>query len=269
MDTIRYTVAFASGKGGVGKSTTTVNVALALAASGARVGVLDADIYGPSLGMMLGIAPDQRPQATADGGFEPVAAHGLMTMSMAYLTTAKTPLVWRGPMAAGALRQMLEKTAWGELDYLLIDLPPGTGDIQLTLTQALALTGAVVVTTPQNVALGDARRAIEMFAKVDVPVLGIVENMAFYQCPDCGHRDMIFGSAGGLRIAGEYGAPLLGSLPLTAQIREGCDKGRPTVVGEPESVAAECYRSIANALEPRLSEVSAQAGLPEFGSSDD
>ena len=248
MQQVQHIVAIASGKGGVGKSTTAVNLALALARSGATVGLLDADIYGPSIALMLGVGPGTRPD-TRDGKLLlPVRAHGLASMSMAYLTSERTPAVWRGPMAGGALVQMLEQTDWGALDYLLVDMPPGTGDIQLTLAQKARLSGAVIVTTPQDIALLDARKGIEMFAKVDVPVLGIIENMAQHICSACGHSEPIFGSDGGERIASEYGVPLLASLPLERRIREQTDSGTPTVVAEPDCAAARAYAEAAQAL---------------------
>jgi len=248
MDRIRHIIAVASGKGGVGKSTTAVNLALAMKAAGAEVGLLDADIYGPSQQLMLGIEEGRRPRQK-DGRFLlPIGAHGLKTMSMGYLVTDKTPMVWRGPMAGGALQQMLEQTLWGELDCLVIDMPPGTGDIQLTLSQKASVSGVVIVTTPQDIALIDARKGIEMFAKVDIPVLGVVENMAVHVCGNCGHMEHIFGSEGGERIAAEYGVELLGSLPLDLSIREQTDSGRPTVVAAPDSPIAAVYREIAGKI---------------------
>jgi ATP-binding protein involved in chromosome partitioning len=270
MQSIRHLIAVASGKGGVGKSTVTVNLALALAADGARVGLLDADIYGPSQPTMLGLEPGTRP-ATEDGKWLlPVAAQGLATMSMGYLANDRTPMVWRGPMAGGALAQMLEQTRWGELDYLLIDMPPGTGDIQLTLSQKAKLSGAVIVTTPQNIALLDARKGIEMFRKVDVPVLGIIENMALHRCSQCGHVEHIFGEGGGERVAQEYGVRLLGSLPLAASVREEMDAGRPTVASAPESVAGEAFVAAARALRAVVEEGgSAEGEAPSISITDD
>jgi ATP-binding protein involved in chromosome partitioning len=265
---VKHIVAVASGKGGVGKSTTAVNLALALLAGGARVGLLDADIYGPSQQIMLGIAEDVRPEQK-DGKFLlPVMAYGLATMSMGYLTTDKTPMVWRGPMAGGALQQMLEQTLWGELDYLIIDMPPGTGDIQLTLSQKASVAGAVIVTTPQDIALLDARKGIEMFAKVGIPVLGVVENMAVHICSQCGHSEHIFGADGGQRIATEYGVPLLGTLPLALSIRQQTDAGNPTVVADPTSPASDAYRQIAVAVAAALGDASAPRG-PEIVISND
>ena len=248
LHNVKYIVAVASGKGGVGKSTTAVNLALALKARGRSVGVLDADIYGPSQAKMLGLAPGTRPEVVDQKYMKPVPAHGLMSMSMGYLTTDKTPMVWRGPMAGGALIQMLEQTLWGDLDVLIVDMPPGTGDIQLTLSQKASVSGAVIVTTPQDIALLDARKGIEMFAKVNVPVLGIIENMAVHVCSNCGHSEHIFGEGGGERVAGEYGTALLGSLPLDRRIREQTDGGMPTVVAEPDGEVAAAYDDIAGRL---------------------
>ena len=245
MQSVKNIIAVASGKGGVGKSTTAVNLALALAAEGARVGLLDADIYGPSQPLMLGVPEGERPGQRGAQMLEPIVAHGLQTMSIGYLLTENTPVVWRGPMVSGALQQLLNQTAWDSLDYLIIDLPPGTGDIQLTLAQKVPVAGAVIVTTPQDIALLDAKKGIEMFRKVDVPVLGIVENMAVHICTQCGHADHLFGAGGGEHIAAEYGVPLLGSLPLARSIREQADGGNPSVVAEPNGPVAALYRDIA------------------------
>jgi ATP-binding protein involved in chromosome partitioning len=248
MNEIKHIIAVASGKGGVGKSTTAVNLALALKARGLAVGLLDADIYGPSQQLMLGVAEGTRP-GQQDGRFLlPVEALGLKTMSMGYLVTEGTPMVWRGPMAGGALAQMLEQTLWGALDVLVIDMPPGTGDIQLTLSQKASVAGAVIVTTPQDIALLDAKKGIEMFRKVDIPILGVVENMALHICSNCGHVDHIFGADGGQRIAEQYGVALLGSLPLARSIREQTDSGRPTVSAEPESPVTAIYLQIADTV---------------------
>ncbi|WP_444959333.1 iron-sulfur cluster carrier protein ApbC [Microbulbifer sp. ZKSA002] len=245
---VKNIVAVASGKGGVGKSTTAVNLALALAAEGARVGLLDADIYGPSLPTMLG-TEDQRPHVKEQKFFVPVEAHGIETMSLGYLMTEETPAVWRGPMASGALNQILSQTLWGEsrdgLDYLVVDMPPGTGDIQLTLAQKTTLAGAVIVTTPQDLALKDAIKGVEMFRKVSVPVLGIVENMALHTCSKCGHSEPIFGTGGGERIAAEYDTHLLGELPLAQKIRADVDSGQPSVISDPDSEIAGFYCEIA------------------------
>jgi ATP-binding protein involved in chromosome partitioning len=252
MNQIKHIIAIASGKGGVGKSTTAVNLALALKALGARVGLLDADIYGPSQQLMLGIPAGHRPEQQGGQYLLPVEAYGLKTMSMGYLVDERTPMVWRGPMAGGAMAQMLEQTLWGELDYLIIDMPPGTGDIQLTLTQKAKVSGAVIVTTPQDIALLDARKGIEMFRKVEVPVLGIIENMSVHICSECGHREPIFGAHGWGRIAQDYGVPLLASLPLTLSIRQQTDAGRPTVVATPESAEAKLYLDAAAAVQKAL-----------------
>jgi ATP-binding protein involved in chromosome partitioning len=252
LQKIKHIVAVASGKGGVGKSTTTVNMALAMAKAGFKVGVLDADIYGPSQGLMLGVAEGSHPETMDEKWFVPIQAHGVSVMSMAFLVDANTPMVWRGPMAAGALQQMLLQTNWGELDYLFVDMPPGTGDIQLTLCQKAQVSGAVIVTTPQDLALLDARKGIEMFNKVNVPVLGIVENMSTHVCSQCNHEEAIFGAGGGAALAKEYGTQLLGSLPLSMAIRERVDSGTPTVVAEPESVAAQTYVQLAHTLVAKL-----------------
>ncbi len=259
MNNIKHIIAIASGKGGVGKSTTAVNLALALKGLGAEVGLLDADIYGPSQQVMLGVPQDTKPKQQDGQYLLPIEAYGLKTMSMGYLVNERTPMVWRGPMAGGALTQMLEQTLWGELDYLIIDMPPGTGDIQLTLSQKATVAGAIIVTTPQDIALLDAQKGIEMFRKVDVPILGIVENMAVHICSQCGHAEHIFGDGGGERIASDYGVPLLGSLPLLLSIREQTDAGTPTVVEDPDSSAAGIYRAIAAGVE------SALAGAGEGG----
>lgn len=251
---IKHIIAVASGKGGVGKSTTAVNLALALAADGASVGLLDADIYGPSQPLMLGVAEGTRPAQRGSQMLEPLIAHGLQTMSIGYLLTEDTPVVWRGPMVSSALQQLLNQTAWENLDYLIIDMPPGTGDIQLTLAQKVPVSGAVIVTTPQDIALLDAKKGIEMFSKVDVPVLGIVENMAVHICSNCGHTDHLFGEGGGDKIAQEYHVPLLGSLPLSRSIREQADGGNPSVVAEPNGPVAAIYRDIARKMVAQLSQ---------------
>lgn len=245
MDGVKHIVAVASGKGGVGKSTVTVNLALALSAQGYRVGVLDADIYGPSQAQMLGVKEGMRPQAGENNTFLPLEAHGIQAMSMAFMVNTRDAMVWRGPMVVGAFQQMLTQTQWDSLDFLLIDMPPGTGDIQLTLAQKVAVSGAVIVTTPQDIALLDARKGIEMFRKVNVPVLGVVENMSLYHCEQCGHEAAIFGTGGGDRIAEEYDTAVLGRLPLTLSIRELADSGRPSVVAEPESSVSQTFAEIA------------------------
>ncbi|PKM11945.1 MAG: iron-sulfur cluster carrier protein ApbC [Gammaproteobacteria bacterium HGW-Gammaproteobacteria-3] len=247
---VKNIIAVASGKGGVGKSTTAVNLALALATEGARVGILDADIYGPSIPTMLGQSgyPD-----SADGKtMQPKMSFGLQTNSIGYLIDAGQPMIWRGPMVTGALQQLLKETRWHDLDYLIIDLPPGTGDIQLTLAQQIPVSGAVIVTTPQDIALIDAQRGLGMFEKVNVPVLGIVENMSLHICSHCGHEEAIFGAGGGAAMAEKNQVALLGSLPLDISIRENADSGRPTVVADPESRAAAIYREIARKMTARL-----------------
>lgn len=249
---VKHTIAVASGKGGVGKSTTAVNLALALDAEGAKVGLLDADIYGPSQGMMLGVSDGTRPVVKDGKMFEPIKAHGIKSMSMSYMVTDATPMVWRGPMASGALQQILTQTLWEDLDYLIVDMPPGTGDIQLTLSQKVPVSGAVIVTTPQDIALLDARKGVEMFAKVDIPVLGVIENMSLHECPSCGHISHLFGAGGGTRIAEELGVPLLGELPLDISIREQADGGTPTVKADPDSQIAGLYRAAARQMAARL-----------------
>jgi len=237
---IKNIVAVASGKGGVGKSTVAVNLALAWAVQGARVGILDADIYGPSQPLMLGLE-GQRPGSPDGKHLTPLSAHGIAAMSIGFLVDAEQPMVWRGPMVTQALTQLLSETQWGELDYLVVDMPPGTGDIQLTLAQRVPVSGAVIVTTPQDIALADARKGLKMFEKVSVPVLGIVENMSLHVCSNCGHVEHIFGAGGGQRMAEQYGVTLLGELPLDAKIREEADGGHPTVIAAPESGRAKAY----------------------------
>jgi ATP-binding protein involved in chromosome partitioning len=241
---IRNVVAVASGKGGVGKSTVAVNLALAWAAQGAKVGILDADIYGPSQPLMLGLA-GQRPTSPDGKHLQPLQSHGVSAMSIGFLVDAEQPMVWRGPMVTQALSQLLSETQWGALDYLVVDMPPGTGDIQLTLAQRVPVAGAVIVTTPQDIALADARKGLKMFEKVSVPVLGIVENMSVYVCSNCGHSEHVFGAGGGERMAREYGVRLLGELPLDARIRAEADGGRPTVVAAPEAPRARPYFEMA------------------------
>src|SRR6266550_2267990 len=249
---VKNIVAVASGKGGVGKSTTAVNLALALAAEGAQVGMLDADIYGPSQPMMLGISG--RPESKDGKGLEPMEGHGIQAISIGFLIDIDTPMVWRGPMVTQALEQLLKDTRWRDLDYLVVDLPPGTGDIQLTLAQKVPVTGVVIVTTPQDVALIDARKGLKMFEKVGIPILGIVENMSTHVCPKCGHQEHIFGQGGAERMCREYGTELLGSLPLDIAIREQADSGKPTVVADPEGRAAEIYRAIGRRLAVKIAE---------------
>ncbi len=241
---IRNVVAVASGKGGVGKSTVAANLALAWAAQGARVGLLDADIYGPSQPIMLGLA-GERPGSIDGKRLRPLVAHGLVAMSIGFLVDPEQPMVWRGPMVTSALNQLLADTEWGELDYLVVDMPPGTGDIQLTLSQRVPVAGAVIVTTPQDIALADARKGLRMFEKVNVPVLGIVENMSVHVCANCGHVEHVFGSGGGAKMATQYGVQLLGELPLDVRIREEADGGRPTVVAAPGTPRAAAYLRMA------------------------
>jgi len=240
---VKNIIAVASGKGGVGKSTTAVNLALALAAEGAAVGILDADIYGPSQPMMMGITG--RPESADGKTMEPLENYGVQVMSIGFLVDADNPMIWRGPMATQALEQLLRQTNWNELDYLIVDMPPGTGDIQLTLSQRVPLTGAVIVTTPQDIALLDAKKGIKMFEKVGVPILGIVENMAVHVCEQCGHVEHIFGDEGGKRLAAEYKMDYLGALPLNLSIRVQADNGRPSVVSEPDGEIAGLYKSVA------------------------
>ncbi len=243
LPSIKNIVAVASGKGGVGKSTTAVNLALALAAEGASVGVLDADIYGPSIPMMLGISGKP---ASADGKtMEPMENHGVQVMSIGFLVAQDEAMIWRGPMATQALEQLLRQTNWKELDYLIVDMPPGTGDIQLTLSQRVPMTGAIIVTTPQDIALLDAKKGIKMFQKVGVPILGIVENMAVHVCSNCGHVEHIFGADGGMRMAAEYEMDYLGALPLDIKIRLQADSGQPTVVADPDGELASIYKAVA------------------------
>jgi ATP-binding protein involved in chromosome partitioning len=249
---IKNIIAVASGKGGVGKSTTAVNLALALAAEGASVGILDADIYGPSQPMMLGISG--RPESKDGKGLEPMMGHGLQAISIGFLIDVDTPMVWRGPMVTQALEQLLKDTRWRELDFLVVDLPPGTGDIQLTLAQKVPVTGAVIVTTPQDIALIDARKGLKMFEKVGIPILGVVENMSIHVCPKCGHESHIFGSGGAERMCKDYGTELLGQLPLDESIRQQADSGKPTVVADPDGKAAEIYRRIARRCAVKIAE---------------
>ena len=250
MPNVKNIIAVASGKGGVGKSTTAANLALALAAEGARVGVLDADIYGPSQPMMLGIVG--RPESEDGKTMEPLENHGVQVMSIGFLVNQDEAMIWRGPMATQALEQLLRQTNWDDLDYLVVDLPPGTGDIQLTLSQRVPMTGAVIVTTPQDIALIDARKAVVMFEKVGVPILGIVENMAVHVCSNCGHAEHIFGEGGGKRYAEEKNIDYLGALPLDIRIRQQADSGKPTVVADPDSEAAGIYRSVAREVAIRI-----------------
>jgi ATP-binding protein involved in chromosome partitioning len=250
---VKNIIAVASGKGGVGKSTTAVNLALALAQEGASVGILDADIYGPSQPQMLGLQ-GQQPESTDQQSMEPLEAYGVQAMSIGFMIDPETPMVWRGPMVVQALDQMLQQTNWRELDYLVVDMPPGTGDTQLSLAQKVPVTGAVIVTTPQDIALLDARKGLKMFEKVGIPILGIVENMSIHVCSNCGHAEHIFGHGGAERMCADYGTELLGALPLEMSIRELADGGKPTVVGAPDSKAAEIYRGIARRIAVKIAE---------------
>jgi len=247
---VKNVVAVASGKGGVGKSTTAANLALALAAEGAHVGVLDADIYGPSQPTMLGVTG--RPESADGKSMEPLVGHGVQVMSIGFLVDADQAMIWRGPMATQALEQLLRQTNWRDLDYLIVDMPPGTGDIQLTLSQRVPITGAVIVTTPQDIALMDAQRGLKMFEKVGVPILGIVENMAVHVCTNCGHVEHIFGAEGGKRMAQQYGVEHLGALPLALKIREQADAGHPTVLAEPDSEEARIYKAVARRVAVKI-----------------
>ncbi len=254
VDGVKNIIAVASGKGGVGKSTTAVNLALALAAEGARVGILDADIYGPSQPTMLGISG--QPDSTDGKTMRPLAGHGLQVMSIGFLIDAHdTPMIWRGPMATQALDQLLRQTQWDNLDYLVVDLPPGTGDIQLTLAQKVPVTGAVIVTTPQDIALMDARKGLKMFEKVDVKILGIVENMSTHICSKCGHEEHIFGAGGGEKMCAEYNVEFLGGLPLDIRIREQTDSGKPTVEAEPDGNLANVYKKIARRVAVKIADM--------------
>jgi ATP-binding protein involved in chromosome partitioning len=249
---VKNIIAVASGKGGVGKSTTAVNLALALAAEGAQVGILDADIYGPSQPMMMGISG--QPESLDGKTMEPLENHGLQVSSIGFMIDPDQPMVWRGPMVTQALQQLLEQTNWRNLDYLIVDMPPGTGDIQLTLSQKVPVTGAVIVTTPQDIALLDARKGLKMFEKVDIPILGIVENMSTHICSNCGHAESIFGAGGGEKMCAEYGVEFLGALPLTMSIREQTDSGKPTVVADPDGPVATIYKEIARKLAVKIAE---------------
>ena len=251
---VKNIIAIASGKGGVGKSTTAVNLALALAAEGARVGMLDADIYGPSQPMMLGIT--EKPESTDGKNLDPLIGHGIQAMSIGFLIDVETPMVWRGPMVTQALEQLLNNTNWSELDYLVVDLPPGTGDIQLTLAQRVPVTGAVIVTTPQDIALIDARKGLKMFEKVGIPILGVVENMSLHICSACGHEERIFGEGGGERMCKDYNVEFLGALPLDGAIRADTDAGTPSVVSDPDGRVTDIYKMIARRVAVKIGETS-------------
>jgi len=250
LPNVKNIIAVASGKGGVGKSTTSVNLALALAAEGANVGILDADIYGPSIPTMLGLSG--KPDSPDGKSMLPKISFGVQTISIGYLIDPDQPMIWRGPMVTGALQQLLNQTQWQDVDYLIIDLPPGTGDIQLTLAQQIPVSGAVIVTTPQDIALIDAQRGLGMFEKVNVPILGLVENMSIHICSNCGHEEAIFGQGGGVAMASKNKLDLLGSLPLDIKIREYADSGRPTVVADPGGRPAQIYKAIARKMAAKL-----------------
>ena len=252
MTNVRNIIAVASGKGGVGKSTTAVNLALALSAEGARVGLLDADIYGPSQPMMMGVSG--RPESHDGKTMEPLENHGVQVASIGFMIDPDQPMVWRGPIVTQALQQLLEQTNWKDLDYLIVDMPPGTGDVQLTLSQKVPVTGAVIVTTPQDIALLDARKGLKMFEKVGIPILGIVENMSMHICSNCGHAEPIFGQGGGEKMCADFGVDFLGALPLTMSIREQADSGRPTVVADPDGQVAQIYKGIARKVAVKVAE---------------
>ncbi|MEA5098305.1 MAG: iron-sulfur cluster carrier protein ApbC [Burkholderiaceae bacterium] len=253
LPNVKNVIAVASGKGGVGKSTVAVNLALALVAEGASVGILDADIYGPSQPLMLGLS-GERPQTRDGKTMEPLENHGLQVQSVGFLTSQDEPMVWRGPMASQALQQLIEQTNWRDLDYLIVDMPPGTGDIQLTLAQKVPVTGAVIVTTPQDVALLDAKKGLKMFEKVSIPILGIVENMSIHVCSSCGHAEHIFGAGGGEKMCAEYGVDFLGALPLSLSIRVETDTGQPSVIAEPDGTVARLFRQIARKVAARVAQ---------------
>ncbi len=252
---VKNTIAVASGKGGVGKSTVAVNIATALAKDGAKVGIVDADVYGPSLPLMLGVTERPETEPVDDKRFKiyPVEKFGIKLMSIGFLVDTETPMIWRGPMASGAVKQFLTDVIWGDLDYMIFDLPPGTGDVQLTLVQTIPLTGAVIVTTPQDVSLADVRRGVRMFQKVNVPIFGIIENMSYFVCSHCGHREEIFSHGGGQKTAEKFGVPFLGEIPIYTPIRVGGDTGRPIVISEPESEQAQIIQSVARRLAARVS----------------
>ncbi len=251
LTSVKNIIAIASGKGGVGKSTVAVNLALALSAEGANVGILDADIYGPSQPTMLGVK--MKPESKDGKTLEPIMSYHLQSMSIGYLIDEETPMIWRGPMVTQALEQLLRDTNWKDIDYLIIDLPPGTGDVQLTLAQKVPVTGAIIVTTPQDIALLDARKGLKMFEKVEIPVLGVIENMSTHICSKCGHEEHIFGTGGGVRMSDQYDVAFLGALPLDMRIREETDAGKPTVAADPECRISHIYRDIARRVTAKLS----------------
>jgi ATP-binding protein involved in chromosome partitioning len=265
---IKHIICVASGKGGVGKSTTAINLSVALQQQGFAVGLLDADIYGPSQPMMLGVTSGTRPEIVDKQFMKPVMAHGLATNSIGYLVDMATAMVWRAPMIVGAFNQLLKQTLWGDLDFLIIDMPPGTGDIQLSLTQSTRVTGAVIVTTPQDIALLDARKGMEMFRKVNVPILGVVENMAVHICSNCGHAEAIFGAGGGEQLAHSYGVEVIGSLPLDLSIREHTDAGVPILISRPQGAVADAYRALCERLLVELSQLGQQQA-PQIQITDD
>ncbi len=270
LDSIKHIICVASGKGGVGKSTTAVNLAVALHQQGYSVGLLDADIYGPSQPMMLGVRSGTRPRIIDKKFMEPIMAHGIKSNSMGYLVEGNTAMVWRAPMIVGAFNQMLRDTLWGNLDFLIVDMPPGTGDIQLSLSQSVVITGAVIVTTPQDVALLDARKGIEMFRKVNVPILGVVENMSIHVCSNCGHAEAIFGTGGGEQLSRDYDVNVIGSLPLDLAIRVNTDNGTPIVVAEPEGKVAQAYHELARNLLEKVASLNATAAAaPSISITDD
>jgi ATP-binding protein involved in chromosome partitioning len=270
IDKIHHIICVASGKGGVGKSTTAVNLALALSKLGRKVGLLDADIYGPSLPLMMGVPQGTRPKIQDKRFMQPLLAHGIECNSMGFLVDQKTAMVWRAPMIISAFNQMLNDTAWSELDYLIVDMPPGTGDIQLSLAQSVKVSGAVIVTTPQDVALLDARKGIEMFNKVEVPILGVVENMSMHTCSNCGHEEAIFGSGGGDALSAEYGVEVIGRLPLDLAIRVATDAGNPVVASKTDHRASKAYMELAANVEQRLAQApAANSDGPKISISDD
>ena len=270
IDNINHIICVASGKGGVGKSTTAVNLAVALLKRGKRVGLLDADIYGPSLPLMMGVEPGTKPKIKEQKFMLPIIAHGIECNSMGFLVDPKTAMIWRAPMIISAFTQILNDTAWSKLDYLIVDMPPGTGDIQLSLAQSVKVSGAVIVTTPQDVALLDARKGIEMFLKVNVPILGVVENMSLHTCSNCGHEEAIFGSGGGELLSNEYGVDVIGRLPLDLSIRQATDAGNPVVASDSDHGAAKAYMALAENLEKQLElSASSETAGPAITISDD